>query len=52
MHVLMLVGGRLLVFVSKVLQLVVLLHVAVLRGWVLVLVDDRLLPMLVVLSVL
>jgi hypothetical protein len=45
LHVLMLVGGRLLVFASKGLQLVLLVHVAVLRGWVLMLVGDRLLPL-------
>jgi hypothetical protein len=33
LHALMLVCGRLLVFVSKGLQLVVLLHVVLLRGW-------------------
>jgi hypothetical protein len=46
LHVLMLAGGRLLVSVTKGLQLVVILYVAMLRGWVLVPVGDRLLPML------
>jgi hypothetical protein len=52
LHVLMLDVGRLMVFVSRGLQLVVLLHIAVFRGWVMVLVDDRLLPLLVGPSVL
>jgi hypothetical protein len=52
LHVLMLDVGRLMVFVSIGLQLVVLLHIAVFRGWVMVLVGDRLLPLLVGASVL
>jgi hypothetical protein len=48
----MLVGGRLPVFVSRGLQVVLVLHVLLLRGWVLVPVGDRLLPLLVVLWVL
>jgi hypothetical protein len=47
--VMTLVGGRLMVFVSRGLQ-VVLLHVVLLRKWVPVPVGDRLLPVLVVLS--
>jgi hypothetical protein len=52
LHVLMPVGSRLLAFARTWLQLAVLVHVAVLRGWVLVLVGDRLLPLLVGPSVL
>jgi hypothetical protein len=52
LHVLMPVGSRLLAFARRGLQLAVLVHVAVLRGWVLVLVGDRLLPLLVGPSVL
>jgi hypothetical protein len=47
LHVLMPVGSRLLAFARRGLQLAVLVHVAVLRGWNLVLVGDRLLPLLV-----
>jgi hypothetical protein len=52
LHVLMPVGSRLLAFARRGLQEAVLVHVAVLRGWVLVLVGDRVLPLLVGPSVL
>jgi hypothetical protein len=52
LHVLMLVSSRLLAFARRGLQLAVLVHVAVLRGWVVVVVGDRLLPLLVGPSVL
>jgi hypothetical protein len=52
LHVLMLVGGRLLVFVGRGLQVVGLLNVVLLRVWVLVLVGGRLLPLVVVVAVL
>jgi hypothetical protein len=52
LHVLMSVGNRLLAFARRGLQLAVLVHVAVLRGWVMVMVGDRLLPLLVGPSVL
>jgi hypothetical protein len=52
LHVLMMVGGRLPVFASKGLQLVVLVYATGVRGWVMVLVGDRLPPLLVGPSVL
>jgi hypothetical protein len=51
LHVLMLDGGRLLVYVGRGLHMVKL-HVVLLRGWAMVPVGDRLLPLVVMLSVL